>query len=840
MSASKFPLEMIVNVRRLDRYPACQTLVALCLTVFCAGCASPPETSNASGYQRTYNEGNYPAFDPVVLSPALIRTLEDSRPGEFVPALVRLDYRPNLFDHADFRNASTKAEQRAAAIDYLQTSSADSQGNLLQAVRQMAEDGLVRNIQPLWIANAVCLEVTREAITYLSEFQEIDYIAGTAKMPLFMADPSWNVKHVNSPQVWQRAAGAIRGSGVVVAVIDSGVDLSHSDLDDRIWINGPEDIDGDGRLTRQDANGIDDDGNGWIDDVVGWDFESGDNDPSPGFFEFGRDGGHGTQVAGIIAGDGEAGLATGIAPGAELMVLKIDSQVAAWQAMQYALVNGADIINLSLGWSRSMSPDAASWRDAVDNATDAGVLVVAASGNGGTAPMVHAVAPGDITLPGSVPRALTVSAVAAPSDTDWLDPIATFSAAGPVSWQSVRSYEDYPYPPGLMKPDLTAPGIDVRSTTPGGGYATLSGSSMAAAHVSGAAALLLETSPSMQPHELTYVLRETAWRFTDPNDVRGWGRLDAYNAVNYHANRAPFDLTFGDADSSWNSDSVWIDNNHDGVHDQLIPGGTNRVFARVRNRGGQAVGNTELRFYYAPAGTLGAAPPTTGGRESEYRYIGSYFVPVTGPKGSSQEAFTGAVEWVAPEVDGPIGHWALAVEAVTVTPVNDVESETTNNFAVRNHYEIVMAPGQTSVFNFNIYRDTEHRDKAVDLELIRSGGVEDFQFDLALNDDESPLDYEGLQALANSESRASPGLLTLMRDRARLTGLSSVDGEQQSARLILRAPDVDNLTMVDNDSEPVRITIVARNEFGPAGRVTIDVRLDPDAAKLNRVIYAQK
>ena len=82
--------------------------------------------------------------------------------------------------------------------------------------------------------------------------------------------------------------------------------------------------------------------------------------------------------------------------------------------------------------------------------------------------------------------------------------------------------------------------------------------------------------------------------------------------------------------------------------------------------------------------------------------------------------------------------------------------------------------------------------------------------------------------------------MSLVRDRARVKGLQANSRDPQTANLIIRAPDVDNLQMVDDNREPVKITINARNEYGTVGSVTVDVRLDPEAAKLNRVIYAQK
>jgi serine protease AprX len=810
------------------------------------GCASPSPQSGQPVFKSPAPAGARVSVDPAVLTDDLRDTLDAAAAGDFVSVIVKLASRAELADAASFQGAGSKEEQRTAAISLLQAHARDSQDNLLHAASSLEADGLARDIRPLWVANAICLEVIPEAITYLAEYQEIDYIAVDTDLPVFMAETTWSVEHVNSPEVWQRAAGAIRGAGVVVAVIDSGVDLSHPDLQDRIWINRAEDIDGDGRITANDANGIDDDRNGWTDDIAGWDFGADDNNPSPNLIEAGRAGGHGTHVAGIISGDGTRGLATGIAPGAKLMVLKVNSQVSAWRAMEYALVNGADVINLSLGWPTSMSPDAATWRDAVDNATDAGVLVVAASGNGGRAPMVHAIAPADISLPGSVPRALTVSPVAAPSATDWLDPIATFSASGPVSWQSVRGFNDYPYPPGLMKPDLTAPGIDVSSTVPGGGYELKSGSSMAAAHVSGAAALLLEADPTLQPHETTFLLRETAWRFTDPNDVRGWGRLDAFNAVNHQRDRNPYDLVIGTGGVHQPAESIWIDNNGDGEHDGLVPGATNRIFARVRNRGGQVVGNTELRFYYAPAGTVAASALSHDSARETYRYIGSYRVPVIGPAGSSQDSFTGAVEWMAPRSDGRIGHWAIAVEAVTQRPFNAAEAELSNNRAVRNGFEISLAPGQTSAFGFNIYEDPARPGEPLDVEIVRSGGTGDFEIGLSLPGQDSlvqtglEVPEAGSPGIEKGNARGDARAMLLLRDRALIESVRLPGDGPVAARLLIRAPEIDNDMFPDQPAIPTRITINASNERGTVGSFAVDVRIDPDAARLNRIIYAQK
>ena len=149
----------------------------------------------------------------------------------------------------------------------------------------------------------------------------------------------WNLNAINAPESW---AAGYTGQGVIVAVVDTGVDINHPDLMSQIWVNAGEIA----------GNGIDDDGNGYVDDVHGWDFASNDNNPDDG-------NGHGTHVAGTIAADDNGIGATGVAPDATIMPVRVlgnngsgsASSVAA--GIRYAVNMGADIINLSLGGSYS-------------------------------------------------------------------------------------------------------------------------------------------------------------------------------------------------------------------------------------------------------------------------------------------------------------------------------------------------------------------------------------------------------------------------------------------------------------------------------------------------------
>ena len=256
-----------------------------------------------------------------------------------------------------------------------------------------------------------------------------------------------------------------------VAVADSGVEVGHPDLAPNVWSNPAES--GSGR----EANGVDDDGNGRVDDWQGWDFVSGDNDPAD-------ENGHGTHVAGTIGADRGNGLGVaGVVDGARLMPLRVldaegSGTVAGLiQAYSYAAASGARVVNLSLGSGASSRAE----RDAIASFPD--VLFVAAAGNGGDDGI------GDdndasATFPCAYPLA-NVLCVAASDNNDLL---AEFSNYGATSV------------------DLAAPGVNIASSWPGATYSWSSGTSMATPHVAGAAALLWAAAPEASVAEIRSAL----------------------------------------------------------------------------------------------------------------------------------------------------------------------------------------------------------------------------------------------------------------------------------------------------------------------------------------------
>lgn len=277
---------------------------------------------------------------------------------------------------------------------------------------------------------------------------------------------------IGAAQAWSTATGR----GTVVAVLDTGVDITHPLLRDRIWRN-PSEL----------ANARDDDRNGYVDDLHGWDFTTDTPDVSARV-----DGDvHATHIAGVIAGDSDPATGfRGVAPDARIMVLRfIDDDGAGWtsdavRALRYAAENGADVVNLSFG---GHEPSLA-LRTAI---AEAGIPVVTSAGNEGQSHDDMPIYPAAF----DIPNQLTVAAV------DHTGALARFS-----------SY-------GRRTVDVVAPGEQIVSTVPGG-LASLSGTSMAAPFVAGALALAVDHAPGAGTDELLAAVRHSSRPLTGAAETR--------------------------------------------------------------------------------------------------------------------------------------------------------------------------------------------------------------------------------------------------------------------------------------------------------------------------------
>ncbi len=296
---------------------------------------------------------------------------------------------------------------------------------------------------------------------------------------------------INVSPLWDN--GITGSRDIVVAVIDTGIDVNHPDLKSNIWVNAGE-IPG---------NGIDDDGNGFIDDVHGWNFASKTNDPND-------DHSHGSHCAGTIGGSGNDGVGiVGVNWQVSMMALKFlqkngsGTLEAAVESINYARQNGAHIISASWsggGFSQTLF-------DAIAATRDAGILFVAAAGNDRS----------NTDMRPAYPASFQIENIIAVAATDNRDGLASFS--------------NY----GARTVHVAAPGKNILSCFKEGGYGIYSGTSMAAPHVSGIAALLLSANRAMTFGELKTRLIQTS----DPvrllrSKVSAKGRVDAENAFNNH------------------------------------------------------------------------------------------------------------------------------------------------------------------------------------------------------------------------------------------------------------------------------------------------------------------
>lgn len=271
----------------------------------------------------------------------------------------------------------------------------------------------------------------------------------------------WGLNRLNVSSVWKKG---ITGRNVVVAVLDTGVDVTHHDLAQNIW-NNPGEIPG---------NGWDDDGNGYVDDTNGWNFAYSNH------WVTDYDG-HGTHIAGTIAAAQNRYGVTGVAPNATIMPVKVlddlgsghTSDVA--NGIRYAVDNGADVISMSLGGGYSSEI-----AQAVRYAYRHNVVVVMSSGNEGA------------TMP-SYPAALADRWGIAVGAVDRNLQVANFSNRA-----------------GFRMDYVVAPGVNIYSTLPGNQFGALNGTSMAAPHVAGVVALMLSANPNLKPGQVEKILTDTA------------------------------------------------------------------------------------------------------------------------------------------------------------------------------------------------------------------------------------------------------------------------------------------------------------------------------------------
>jgi uncharacterized repeat protein (TIGR01451 family) len=473
---------------------AASILLTVLLVTFSqsAALASPPQGADPS-----------PGPASEALSPQLAGRVEPRLLKQVLRASPDREYRfiVELKEQADLSALRGRAASPEQVVNALQASAAQSQAGILSFLKTESAAGRVAELHPFWILNGVAVRGKATTLLALAARPEVAIIredswrqwVDSSFEPAALSTESnalaWNVSRIGADRAWNTLA--ISGTGVTVGIMDTGVDWQHPALQAQYRGYKPD------GLTVHVGN--------WYCTTT-----EGALYPVDGH-------GHGTHVTGTAVGRavGDAP-AIGVAPGAQWIAVKTlndagwgyDSWIHA--AFEWLLAPAGDpalapdVVNGSWGndngASEVLRPDVQALRAA-------GIVPVFAAGNAGPDP-------GTVRSPGSLPEAI---AVGASGD---LDQVLDFSSRGPSAW-------------GEIKPEVVAPGVNVLSSLPGGAYATAYGTSMAAPHVSGLAALLLQADAGLSVDAVEALITGTSLPLGDimPNNDSGWGRIDAYQAA---------------------------------------------------------------------------------------------------------------------------------------------------------------------------------------------------------------------------------------------------------------------------------------------------------------------
>ncbi|MGP4062849.1 S8 family serine peptidase [Halobacillus sp. H74] len=408
-----------------------------------------------------------------------------------------------------------KRVKTSAVVNELRATAKQTQSQLDQYLEKAKEQGDVKSFDPYYIVNAVSVTSNEKVMQEIAAFAEVEKLLPNrtreiyqpldmpkekAKAEILDVD-SWGIDRIGAEQVWNETG--IDGSGVVVANIDTGVQWDHPGLLEKYRgfnAASPEEVD-------HEFN--------WFDATA---------DTSEPY----DDQGHGTHTMGTMVGsEADGSNQVGVAPGATWIAVKAftaagGTDVDLLDAAEWLLApkdeegnphpeKSPDIINNSWGGG----PGLDEWyREMVQNWRNAGIVPVFSAGNDGE------LGDGSIAAPANYPESIAVGA------TDSNDGLAYFSSVGPSPYD------------GEIKPDISAPGVNINSTVPGSEYEdTYSGTSMAGPHVAGTIALLLEADQSLSVDRIEELLYETADATTsdeypeDPNEGFGHGVANAYTAV---------------------------------------------------------------------------------------------------------------------------------------------------------------------------------------------------------------------------------------------------------------------------------------------------------------------
>lgn len=450
----------------------------------------------------------------------------------------------------------TRSQNRKEVIGLLQQKAKNSWESWSGTLRRLSKDGEIRNIQKFWIVNGFSCLAQASAIRKLSRQTEVsmiyfDRFAKPVPKSSLMSDSQfqdmrniltewrrkdsrptntlsipWNVREIGANLAWKDVNAT--GRGVKIAVIDTGI------------VPAPALIHALAKNPGEELNGLDDDDNGLIDDLFGYDFMN----KNGCILDTTKTSSHGSACVGIIGGRSSiSGLQTAIAPDSEIMLLKGGFDL---RSLEYLMTNGADIVSMSfMIVNRDLGQIRGLFRNAFEHLSLGGVLAVGGAGNYG--PASHRAMPvgKQIGLPKDIPCVLAIAGV------DQSRTKLSFSSEGPCYWEGVKFFSDYSKSNPLLKPDLTAfpSGYPVWNLSGAhkirkdwkevereeGGSLIIgpAGNSFSGPHAAGVAALMLSTNAELNPWEISGILRETASDLGSegPDSKFGYGLIDALAAV---------------------------------------------------------------------------------------------------------------------------------------------------------------------------------------------------------------------------------------------------------------------------------------------------------------------
>lgn len=424
-----------------------------------------------------------PFADAVIIDPALSAIVEKTNPNELVPIIIHLSDKVKVND-IKFK---VQKEGRSGVIKSLREKAAKTQGPVMDFLKIKG----AKAIKPFWITNAIATSLPAGVIEELKSFPGIEKLTYDLLVTLppittgTSALPTWNISKIRAPELWNLG---YRGEGIVVANMDTGVDLNHPDLQTK-WRGGT---------------------NSWFDPH---------NEHLMPYDKIG----HGTATMGIMVGGDNSGYAIGVAPDAKWIAVKIfnDSGSATYstihQGFQWILDpdnnpdtdDAPDVLNNSWGF-RSPNQCDTEFQDDISVLKASNIFVVFSGGNYNTNP----------PSPSSISPANN-SGVFSVGATDVNDNIANFSSRGPSACDN------------SIFPIVVAPGVNIYTTDLYSSYKSFSGTSFSAPHVAGAAALILNALRGLGVEELEAGLINSARDLgtIGPDNDYGYGIIDVFKAL---------------------------------------------------------------------------------------------------------------------------------------------------------------------------------------------------------------------------------------------------------------------------------------------------------------------